>query len=107
VCSSDLVTRVPARKEKKMHADVPPGVETTLFTNLRRLRLLLARKLGIPPYMVFADSVLTSMALLRPQSPEDLRQIMGIGDKKCERYGQAFLAVIEGCDADSVAGGFA
>ncbi|NCB38705.1 MAG: ATP-dependent DNA helicase RecQ, partial [Erysipelotrichia bacterium] len=85
---------------------LPDGPESSLFENLRRLRLLLARKLGIPPYMVFADSVLTSMAVLKPSKIDALREIKGIGDHKRDRYGKVFLAIIAGADPEVVAASF-
>ncbi|MDD3149126.1 MAG: RecQ family ATP-dependent DNA helicase, partial [Candidatus Riflebacteria bacterium] len=101
------VIKVSARKTRKTSAEtVATGPEATLFESLRRLRLLLARKLGIPPYMVFADSVLTSMSVLKPSDIDVLREIKGIGDHKRDRYGQAFLAVIAGADPEEVAARF-
>ncbi len=100
------VTRVPAKKTRRAAAEALPGSETPLFENLRRLRLLLARKLGIPPYMVFADSVLTSLAVLKPVDLDALRGIKGIGDHKRDRYGRVFLAVIAGTDPETAAGSF-
>lgn len=101
------VAKVTTRKGRKNSADaLPAGPESVLFENLRRLRLLLARKLGIPPYMVFADSVLTSMSVLKPAEIDVLREIKGIGDHKRDRYGQAFLKVIAGADPEAVAGEF-
>ncbi|HNX78054.1 MAG TPA: RecQ family ATP-dependent DNA helicase [Candidatus Rifleibacterium sp.] len=101
------VVRLPARKSKKSAtADALPGAATPLFENLRRLRLLLARQLGIPPYMVFADSVLTSLALLKPADLDAMRGIKGVGDNKRDRYGRVFLAVIAGTDPETAAGSF-
>ncbi|MFZ2956530.1 MAG: RecQ family ATP-dependent DNA helicase [Candidatus Ozemobacteraceae bacterium] len=80
-----------------------PTTSTPLFENLRRLRLLLARKLGLPPYMVFPDSVLTSMSILRPVDQGTMRMIKGIGDRKLARYGNAFLAVLSGSPPETVA----
>ncbi len=98
------VIRLPSRKGKK--AEAPVGPETPLFESLRRLRLLLARKLSIPPYMVFADSVLTSMAVLKPADLDSMREIKGVGDQKRDRYGNAFLAVIAGADPENIAAQF-
>lgn len=97
------------KKRKTKKAALPAGLgegETPIFEQLRKLRLLLARKLGLPPYMIFADSVLTSLAVLKPDSLEQLRGIKGIGDHKLQRYGQPFLAVLAGEDAESVAAAF-
>ena len=100
------VIRAAKKKVRKSTTALPVGSEETLFTNLRRLRLLLARKLAIPPYMVFADSVLITMSALKPADADSLRQIKGIGDVKRDRYGKAFLAVIAGADPENVADSF-
>lgn len=78
-----------------------------LFESLRQLRLLLARKQGIPPYMVFPDSVLTSMAALKPADAESLRLIKGVGDQKLAKYGRPFLAAIAGQNPETAAASFA
>ncbi|MBU1105116.1 MAG: RecQ family ATP-dependent DNA helicase [Candidatus Riflebacteria bacterium] len=100
------VIRTAKKKGRKSSTVLPVGPEETLFSNLRRLRLLLARKLSIPPYMVFADSVLISMSALKPADADSLRQIKGVGDAKRDRYGKAFLAVIAGVEPDGVADAF-
>lgn len=98
------VARSLAKKTKKAAAaDALGATEAPLFENLRRLRLLIARQLGLPPYMVFADSVLISLSILKPSEIEALREIKGIGDHKRDRYGQAFLAVIAGADPEKIA----
>ena len=53
-----------------------------------------AQQAGVPPYVVFHDSVLRDMAATRPQSLPELGQIGGIGDRKLAAYGEAFLAII-------------
>lgn len=101
------VAQIKSRKAKK--SAVPAGLDSSaapIFEQLRRLRLLLARKLSIPPYMVFADSVLTALAVLKPGEIEELRQIKGIGDHKLARYGKAFLAVLGGQEPENVAEAF-
>ncbi|MGN1022583.1 MAG: DNA helicase RecQ [Lachnospiraceae bacterium] len=65
-----------------------------LFAKLRSLRLQLARKQGIPPYMIFSDKTLTDLAVRLPRTKEDMREVSGVGEKKLESYGDAFLAVI-------------
>ena len=77
------------------------GAEDDLFERLRALRLELARAAGVPPYVVFHDSTLREMALLKPTTLAHLAQLPGIGEKKLERYGERFLALLrdaEGSD---------
>jgi ATP-dependent DNA helicase RecQ len=70
-------------------------LERQLFEKLRLLRLEIARKLGLPPYVVFHDKTLKEMAILKPQSRAAMLQITGIGEKKLERFGDRFLEVIK------------
>ena len=65
-----------------------------LFEALRTLRRDLAAEAGVPPYVIFHDSTLRDMAALRPASLSELGQLVGIGARKLEAYGEAFLGVI-------------
>ncbi|MBI4803240.1 MAG: RecQ family ATP-dependent DNA helicase [Elusimicrobia bacterium] len=67
-----------------------------LFERLRTLRRSIADKAGIPPYVIFHDSVLIEMAASKPQTLYHLRVIKGIGEHKLEKYGRLFLDVIAG-----------
>ena len=49
---------------------------------------------GVPPYVVFHDAALRSMAAGRPVNLAEMSQIPGVGAKKLEAYGEAFLRVI-------------
>jgi ATP-dependent DNA helicase RecQ len=62
-----------------------------LFEALRQLRLELARRQKVPPYVVFSDRTLIEMAAARPGDNMALREVHGVGDAKLERYGQVFL----------------
>ncbi|HSH68480.1 MAG TPA: HRDC domain-containing protein, partial [Deferrisomatales bacterium] len=67
-----------------------------LFERLRELRLELARAQGVPPYVIFHDATLQAMALERPQTLSGLAGITGVGERKLDRYGEAFLGVLRG-----------
>ena len=69
--------------------------ERQLFEKLRLLRLEIARKLGLPPYVVFHDKTLKEMAILKPKSRTAMLQVTGIGEVKLERYGHRFLDAIK------------
>ncbi|MBI4248268.1 MAG: RecQ family ATP-dependent DNA helicase [Elusimicrobia bacterium] len=92
------------RKPKALRA-VSAGVpvDEDLFDRLRRLRRLIADKTGVPPYVVFHDSALVEMAALKPLTLDALRQVKGVGERKLERYGAAFLDVIAGTPPESAA----
>ena len=65
-----------------------------LFEQLRFLRRELASKQGVPPYIVFSDRTLREMAARRPATPEQMHALTGVGERKLQRYGQAFLEAI-------------
>jgi ATP-dependent DNA helicase RecQ len=67
---------------------------TELLARLRKLRKALADARGMPAYIVFNDATLHQMAQQRPRSPGELLDIAGVGPKKLEQYGLAFLAEI-------------
>ena len=66
-----------------------------LFEELRKLRYELARKRGIPPYMVFSDKTLRDMCIRLPLTEEELLDVNGMGEKKLEQYGGSFLEKIK------------
>jgi ATP-dependent DNA helicase RecQ len=72
----------------------PNPIGEPLFEALRETRKALADAGNVPPYVVFHDSVLRDMTSQRPNSIDALAQLPGIGSKKLEAYGDAFLAVI-------------
>jgi DNA helicase II / ATP-dependent DNA helicase PcrA len=61
---------------------------------LRAWRLERAREDGVPPYVVFHDTVLHAIADARPTSLGELSQIAGVGPAKLERYGSEVLALL-------------
>lgn len=71
-----------------------------LFARLRFLRKQIADKENIPPYVVFNDATLQEMAEFLPQTASEMLSINGVGERKLERFGDAFLGLIsEHCAA--------
>ena len=66
-----------------------------LFDALRLLRKELADEAKVPPYVIFGDATLIQMAAARPRTDEELLRIGGVGQRKLEKYGRAFLELIE------------
>ncbi|TFB21351.1 DNA helicase RecQ [Filobacillus milosensis] len=62
-----------------------------LFEVLRELRREIAQEQGVPPFMIFADSTLKELAKYVPDTESATLQIKGIGEKKYELFGEAFL----------------
>ncbi len=83
----------PARTRPKRAASLD-AADQALFEALRELRRSLAQAQDIPPYIVFSDKTLMAMASMRPQTEEAMLQISGVGARKLERYGDAFIARI-------------
>ena len=81
----------PAGAAKNESAD-PESAE--LWEKLRGLRLKIARENNVPPYVVFHDSTLKEMLRSFPRSPDEMRQIYGIGRLKLELYGEVFLELL-------------
>lgn len=71
-----------------------------LFQALRSLRMTIAQKHQVPPYVVFTDHTLREMAVRLPQDRKDMLDISGIGEIKFEKYGQLFLELIKSHLAD-------
>jgi ATP-dependent DNA helicase RecQ len=69
--------------------------DRALFDALRTLRRELADRAGVPAYIVFGDRVLLELVAQRPQTPGAMLRVSGVGHAKVERYGAAFLKVIE------------
>jgi ATP-dependent DNA helicase RecQ len=82
-----------AKGGSKAPASVAAGDEA-LWQALKAKRLELAREQGVPPYVIFHDSTLLAMAQARPRRQDELAEISGVGERKLERYGEAFLEVL-------------
>lgn len=65
-----------------------------LWEALRALRKELSDVAGVPAYVVFNDSTLAGMIELKPQTPNEMAQVSGVGAHKLEQYGDAFLDVV-------------
>ena len=74
--------------------DVAIAPDPALFQRLREWRSEVARRQGVPAYVVFHDRTLTELAARRPANLGELAALAGIGQSKLERYGQALLEVI-------------
>ena len=70
--------------------------ERETWEALRTLRRKLAEEHSVPPYVIFPDATLLEMLRSQPASLADMARISGVGARKLERYGQAFLEVLQG-----------
>ena len=86
--------RIAERTRKARKSDVLNHRGLELFEALKRLRMELAREGSIPPYMVFSDKTLIEMCVCLPFDRGEMLQVAGVGERKYDNYGEAFLAVI-------------
>jgi len=68
--------------------------DQALFDKLRALRKQIADRAKLPPFVVFSDATLAEMSRRYPQYLQEMRQVSGVGDRKLQQYGDAFLAEI-------------
>ena len=105
LCVVDHSAKEEPRKKPKLRLEIPtitiPGLPPTtgiedpkLFEALRQLRKECAAEEGFPPYIVFSDKVLHSLATIKPTSLEQFGNVSGIGEHKKNKYGERFVAQI-------------
>lgn len=70
------------------------GLERILFEDLRRVRSRIAGQKDLPAYTICHDTTLREMAKTKPNTPEALISIHGVGQRFVENYGEFFLEVI-------------
>lgn len=71
------------------------AADDVLFSILKDLRKKLSKKLNVPPFVIFQDTSLESMATSYPITTEELQNMPGVGAGKAKRYGDEFLRVIK------------
>ena len=85
----------PQGKAGKRERGTPkPGLVGALWDALRAKRRELAQAQGVPPFVIFHDSVLQQMVDQRPRDKSGLALLDGVGAKKLARYAADFLSVI-------------
>ena len=70
------------------------SADAPLYAALRAWRAERAREQGVPAYVIAVDRTLAALAAERPEDPDDLLDIPGVGQAKAERYGEAWLEII-------------
>ncbi|KEF35269.1 ATP-dependent DNA helicase RecQ [Deinococcus sp. RL] len=83
------------RAARPGRAPVDAG-DRPLFEALRAWRLSRAREQGVPPYVIFTDATLKTIAELRPGSLYTLGTVSGVGQRKLAAYGEEVLGVVRG-----------
>lgn len=89
-----LIQMSAPKADKPAKGTLPEGADPALFQALRELRRENATGLGVPPYVIFADSVLAEFARCRPTNAQRMRLVSGVGDAKLRDFGEMFIDVI-------------
>lgn len=106
LCVIDHSAKETPKKKPRLRLEIPtvtiPGLppmtgieDPKLFEALRSLRATCAAEEGFPPYIVFNDKVLHSLATIKPTTLEQFGNIAGIGEHKKQKYGNRFIAIIQ------------
>ena len=104
-CVEYLAVTTPAARASGNRASDEPKVDWRevlapadfeLYSALRSLRKLLSEQQGVPVYALFTNRQLASIAQARPDSATALKTIDGIGEAKCNQFGDKILAVVKG-----------
>ena len=69
----------------------PADGEAALYQDLKALRKRLADAKGVPAYVIFSDATLQQMARFRPRTEAEFLALSGVGPKKLQQYGAAFI----------------
>jgi ATP-dependent DNA helicase RecQ len=83
-------------KRARVETEGWEGVDRDLFESLRAMRMQVARKRGVPPYVIFHDTTLREIARTKPATIEGLRHVKGVGDRKASDLGDLILSIIAG-----------
>jgi ATP-dependent DNA helicase RecQ len=81
-------------KRSRVETEGWEGVDRELFERLRAMRMQVARKRGVPPYVIFHDTTLREIARTKPATIEALRHVYGVGDRKAADLGDLILSII-------------
>ncbi|MEL7189228.1 MAG: DNA helicase RecQ [Pseudomonadota bacterium] len=90
------IAEPPAKKRRRRDRgeNTANPVGDPLFDALRERRKELAQEHNVPAYVIFHDSVLRAVASDKPETLREMSQISGVGAKKLENWGGAFIEVV-------------
>ena len=97
--------KLPAKKwERESISSGEHNVDNELLSRLKELRRELSEAAGVPAYIVFSNATLTDMCIRQPLTAAEFLEVSGVGKKKLEMYGRAFLKVIKEYKAENQKG---
>ena len=94
----DLKPQQSAKASGSAARQLVRGDEREQWEALRALRKRLAEEHAVPPYVIFPDATLLEMLRSKPTTMDEMARVSGVGARKLERYGEAFLEVLAGAD---------
>ncbi len=80
--------------KRQTKTPLPVDIDVGLWEALRECRRELAEQQGVPPYVIFHDRTLQELCVVLPGNLAQFGEIGGVGERKLEKYGVIFLAVI-------------
>ena len=81
--------------EPQIRGGASCAADETLYNMLKNLQKDVARRLNLPPYIVFQEMSLEAMATSYPVTLQELAQLPGVGEGKAKRFGQEFVDLIK------------
>jgi len=91
--SSKSASKTSTKKSKKL--EDMGDINFELFEALRALRMEIAKEEHMPPYIIFSDKSLKDMCVKLPTNSKDFLGVSGVGQNKCDKYGERFIEVIQ------------
>ena len=91
------IVKAKPESSKKSNTKPPSFVSDDnykLYMELKSLRLALANKQNVPPYVIFHDKTLMEMAKAHPKTDSSFLELNGVGPQKLAKYGKDFLSKI-------------
>ena len=89
---AQILQKPDAIQQHKVQDNAP--FDEVLYDRLRSIRMNLAFAQNVPPFLVFSDKTLKEFCRHLPTTDREFLQISGVGEKKLETYGEAFMKVI-------------
>ena len=93
-CGTPLLSST--EKSRGRHEDCPALYDEVLFERLRTWRRERAEQQKVPAFVVFSDATLETIAERKPDSPQALLSVSGVGRAKLEAYGDDVLTIVVG-----------
>ncbi len=81
-------------ENKAKKSDTLELIDTKLFAKLKELRISIANVQSVPAYAVFTDASLRDMCHRLPRNNAEFLKVSGVGELKCEKYGDRFVKLI-------------